>query len=233
MAAADELKTLIERTNRDLDDWSDFFEHTKAVWRGFEVWVGDGHKFEATNTATGRKFNEVDLVGLSAYYVTENLAPFVFQRFISVVEVFVFDFLRILLLRNPAKLRAKDVKFHVVLSKPDLPALIEGVIDHELNEVRYGKPVDWFAYINDVERLGCPSDDDIARIVEFKATRDVLEHNSGVVSKVYVDKAGAKARHREGAYIQIPDPYLRSSWTALRGVCNDMAAAAIKVLASK
>ena len=65
MAAADELESLIKRINIEFDDWHNFYEHTKAVWRTFQKWVGEGHKLASENTATGLKYTEQDLVDLS------------------------------------------------------------------------------------------------------------------------------------------------------------------------
>jgi hypothetical protein len=228
-----ELKSLLDRTNRDFDDWSDFFEHSKYVWRGFKDWVGAGHTFNARNADTGNEFTEAILTGLSQFYITEHLASFTFQRYVSVFEAFVFGFLRILLIDSPGQLSDKDLKFGRIIAKPDLTAVIEEVVEHELNEIRYRKPKDWFDFLNRVQRLGCPSADEIEVIAETKATRDVLEHNAGIVGKVYVAKAGPKARFKEGEYVELSDRYLTDSWNLLKKVCNDLTAAAAKVLTAK
>ena len=43
-----------------------------------------------------------------------------------------------------------------------------------------------------IVKLGCPTDDEIERIAEMKATRDLLIHNLGIANKTYLDKAGTK-----------------------------------------
>jgi hypothetical protein len=233
MPIVEDVRGLIDRTNRDLDEWSDFLEHTKAVWRGFQFWVKAGNTFRARNAATGKEFSEADLTSLSQYYITEHLASFAFQRYISVFEAFVFDFLRILLLRNPGSLSGKELKFGAIVSKPDLATVVQEVIDHQLNEIRYAKPKDWFEFIDKVQRLGCPSADEVEGLAEIKATRDVLEHNAGVVTKVYMDKSGKKARFKAGEYVELPDMYLRDCWLLLKKISNDLANAAIKVFTIK
>lgn len=229
MSIQGELQALIERTNRDFDDWSDFFEHTKSVWRSFLLGVDEGHKFKAINAATGKEFTEADLISLSQFYI-EHLASFALQRHVSVFESFIFGFLRLLLLRNPGVIGDKEIKLHRIISKTSIVAVVEELVDHELNERRYEKPKEWFEFINRVERLGCPSEDEINTISEMKAGRDVLEHNSGVVNNTYLLKSGGKARFKEGDYIEIPDAYLRASWDLLKKVCNELVNAAIKVL---
>jgi len=46
-----------------------------------------------------------------------------------------------------------------------------------LNEVLYERPAEWFAYLQEKVKLGCPSAVEIERIAEAKATRDALIHN--------------------------------------------------------
>jgi hypothetical protein len=234
MPAIDELQRLIARTNRDFDDWSDFFEHSKAVWRGFQFWVIAGHRLTSENTATGKKFTEADLVGLSQYYITENLAPIALQRFISVFEIFVFDFLRILLVQNPGQLSAKQLTLADLLAKRRSSTAIEDFIteavDQRLDRLRYASPKEWFEFINKTEKLGCPSNDEIEYVSEIKARRDVMEHNAGVANQIYLLKAGGKASFVNGDYVVIPDDYLRNSWDLLKKICNDVTRAALKVL---
>lgn len=71
-------------------------------------------------------------------------------------------------------------------------------------------------------RFGCPSPDEINRIAEAKASRDVLVHNCGVASKTYESKAGRLARHEEGHRIDIPEHYHRQTWELLRKVVMDI-----------
>lgn len=231
MADDGAVRTLVDRANRDLDEWNDFLEHTQAVWRGFQLWVAAGNTIEARNSQTGKQFNEADLTSLSQFYLTEYLAPVVLQRFIAIAEMYIFDLLRILLRRNPAKVGGKTITVGEVIAKGSIPALLEEAIVEKLNEIRYGKPTDWFEFLDSVERLGCPTDDEIQQLAEMKATRDVVEHNAGVVNKTYLAKAGGKARFDEGKYAEVSDQYLRDCWALLKKICNDMGGATIKILA--
>jgi hypothetical protein len=120
-----------------------------------------------------------------------------------------------------------------LLAKGSVEAVVAEAIEERLHKVRYAKPRDWFQYINEIQKLGCPSDEEVARIVEMKATRDVFEHNSGVANKIYLEKAGSKARFKEGEAVDVPDTYLQEGWALLKKVCADLAAAEAKVLAIK
>jgi hypothetical protein len=178
VAATDKLEALIKRINIDFDDWHNFYEHTKAVWRTFQQWVAEGHRLAAENTATGLKYTEQDLVALSQYYMTENLAPFALQRFSSTFEVFFFDFLRILMFTNPGSLGNKPLTLGQVIKAGAVDPLVSEAIDEKLHKIGYEKPEDWFEFAESVMKLGCPSTDEIEKVAEIKRK----EKGSGVFS---------------------------------------------------
>jgi hypothetical protein len=106
-------------------------------------------------------------------------------------------------------------------------------VDATQVQIRYAKPAEWFKYIESLMKLGCPSNDEIADLAEIKVSRDVIEHNAGIVNNIYLDKAGAKAQFKDGEALEVPDPYLRQSWSLLKKICNDICVAAIKTLSIK
>jgi hypothetical protein len=230
MATVDDLKSLIQRINGELDDWHNFYEHTKTVWRTFQQMANDGLKLTAENETTGQKYTAQDLVGLSQYYMTEILAPFALQKFSSTFESFISDFLRILLFRKPGVLGKKSLSLGDVIKAGAVTTLISDAIEEKLNQIRYEKVKDWFEFVDSVQKLGCPAADEIERVAEIKATRDIIEHNSGIVNKIYLGKAGAKSRFKEGDNIEVADTYLRESWELLKKICNDMTNAAQRLL---
>jgi hypothetical protein len=76
-------------------------------------------------------------------------------------------------------------------------------------------------------KLGRPTKDEIDRLAEIKATRDVFVHNRGVASPTYVDKAGEKKRAETGEKLGLSQQYHRESWKLIRKVVQDVSAAAI------
>jgi hypothetical protein len=233
MAAVDDLRRLIDRAHRELEDWHDFFEHTKVVWRTFQIWVTAGHTLRAQNAVTHKEFTEADLTSLSQYYITFFLAPVVLQRLTAAFETYVFGVLEILLRKNPGCLDAKPISLGELLKKGSIEAVIDEAIQRKLNDLRFDRPSRWFEFLNTVERLGCPSEDEIASIAEMKATRDVIEHNNGFANAIYVEKAGRKGRFNEGEPIDVSDEYLRDCWRLLRNVCSKTGEAAIRVMTVK
>lgn len=230
-----DLNGLLNKTISSLDDWSNFFEHTRGVWRAYQMAVTGGlHTLPVTNAATGHQYSAHDLSALAQDYMTGNLAPFALGRYTAIFESFVFGFLRILLLQNPGVLSDKPLKIGDLIRAGSIESAIAQAIDRELRDKSYDRPAAWFAYIESVQKLGCPASDEIAQIAEIKATRDVLEHAEGIINRTYLDKAGKKARFTtEGESIDVSDLYLRDSWDLLKKICNDMTAAAIKILSLK
>jgi hypothetical protein len=119
------------------------------------------------------------------------------------------------------------VDFKTILDLPDKDAITGLVVRKELNEVLYDRPIEWFAYLEDKAKLGCPSANEIERIAEAKASRDVLVHNKGIANKTYESKAGNLARFDEGNRINIPEHYHREIWELIRKVVSDVSNAAI------
>jgi hypothetical protein len=227
MALDDDVRTLCDRALADLNAAHDYYTYTNLAWEIVRQLVAAGHTFSVRNMATGTVITETDLANKSRGYVIEQLAEATFQQFISTFENYFFDLLRLWLTAFPQNLMGKKVDFKAVLDAPDKEAIISAVVGKEINEVLYERPSAWFAYLADKVKLGCPTSDEIDRIAEAKASRDVLVHNRGIVGKAYVSKTGKLARYKEGQRIEIPEHYHRQTWELLRKVINDISNAAI------
>jgi hypothetical protein len=226
MPIGSDIQAILARAYRDLDATHDFFTHSQVAWRSFQDHVTKGYKFTSQNFATGTIIDQDGLVRLAAKYTEQYLATFTFRQFVSTFEVFLFDVLHLTLRHNPWQFAAKRLEFEVVLKAKDRDQVMSEVILKQLNELKYEKLRDWFDCLNKAVKLPCPSDDEIDALAEIKATRDLLEHNSGVVNDTYLRKAGKKARFPAGALIEIDEPYHLDSWRIIKKVVNDVASAA-------
>jgi hypothetical protein len=197
------------------------------VWRLLEEVVQEGRKFTFRNLATKTSLNEERLLGRLQLYVTDYLIPFTFQHFVLLFENFFFDLLRYWLAAYPASLSKKQVEMAAVLKAPDKNAIVLTMVDKELNELKYDRLADWFAYLERLTNLGCPNPDEIEQLAEIKASRDILVHNNGIANATYVSKAGNRARYRDGEKLEIPEQYHRASWETINKVVRDVSAAAI------
>lgn len=227
MPLADEIAKHRDVILADLDAVHDYYANTKAAWRIVQRYIERGGKVRIHNMPTGHITTEKELPGKAQFYITEYLVASTFQQFASLFEDFVFGVMRQWLLAYPQSLARKQLPFSVILEAADLKAVKLEAVNRELNELNYKKVREWFAYLEGMAKLKCPTDDEIDRLTEIKATRDVYVHNRGVASSIYEEKSGAKKRCKAGERLEIPEHYHRESWELIRKVVTDLSAAAI------
>jgi hypothetical protein len=228
MVLKQDLRTLAKRGLAALDESHDYHAYTARVWFLLHDIVEEGRKFTFRNPATRTKLNQKALLGRTQLYIANYLTSATFQRFVSIFEDFFFDLLRLWLAAYPASLSRKQLDLGTVLNLPDKDAIILSVVDRELNEVKYGRVADWFAHLDKLVKLGCPTVEEIERLAEIKASRDILAHNKGIANATYIAKAGSRARYKDGELLEVPEPYHRESWETIRKVIADMSEAAIQ-----
>jgi hypothetical protein len=226
MALADDIRALRDRALAELNATHDYYTDTKVAWRIVHRFINAGITFTIRNRVTGTVTTQADLSTKARAYVAGQLTEATFQQFISTFENFFLDLLRLWLMAYPRSLGAKQVDFKAILDAPDKDAITLQVINKEVNEILYARPADWFAYLERLAKLGCPTADEIGRIAEMKVSRDVLAHNRGFANKTYESKAGKLARYKEGQKIEIPEQYHRETWQLIRKVVTDVSDAA-------
>jgi len=194
MALVDEITRLRDNTAASLDASHDYYVHTKYAWRLVQQLVQHGHKATIDNQATGSTVDETQLSNLAQGYVTSFLASATFQHFVSLFERFVFDLLRVWLTEYPGSLAANQLKFRTVLDSADRGEVVSAVVQKEVHKLAYQRVNDWFDYLEKIAKLGCPNQEEIERLAEIKASRDVLVHNDGIANSIYVYKSMGRAR---------------------------------------
>ena len=227
MGLPDDIRAFRDQVLADLAAAHDYYTDTKIAWRIVHKVMASGHTITIRNMTTGTVTTQADLAAKARGYVTEQLTEATFQQFISIFENFYFDLLRLWLTAYPHSLGKKMVDFKTILKLPDKDAITGLVVRKELNEVLYDRPTEWFTYLEDKAKLGCPTSDEIEHIAEAKASRDVLVHNKGIANTTYVSKAGIRARGHENDRISIPEHYHRETWEMIRKVVSDVSNAAI------
>ncbi len=167
-------------------------------------------------------------LAIKAYrYVREQLTETTFLQFVSIFESFCFDLLSLWLTAYPQSLNKKMVDLETVMELSGKEAVLLWIVQREVNQVLYEKPSEWFAYLENRAKLGCPSKDEIDRIAEAKASRDVLVHNRGIANRIYETKAGRLARFQEGEKVSFPEGYHRATWDLIRKIVSDLSNAVI------
>ncbi len=227
MPLADDLARHRDLILADLDAAHDYYTNTKAAWRIVQRFINQGGTVRVRNMSTGNVSTERDLPGKAQMYVTEYLAVATFQQFVSLFEDFLFGVMRHWRLAYPQRLQRKQIPMSVVLTAPDLDTVKLAATNRELNELNYKKVREWFAYLEGLVNLGCPTAGEIGRLAEIKATRDVFVHGRGLVGPICEEKAGAQKRASTGDRLDIPPQYHRESWQLIKKVVADVSAAMI------
>ena len=227
MTLSEDIGALRDQILADLAAAHDYYTDTKIAWRLVHKVIAAGHTITIRNMTTGTMTTQAELAVKARGYVTEQLTEATFQQFISIFENFYFDLIRLWLTAYPQSLGKKTVDFKTILELADTDAITRLIVRKELNEVAYERPREWFAYLEEKAKLGCPVANEIDRIAEAKASRDVLVHNKGFANKTYEFKAGNLARFHEGDRINIPEHYHRETWELIRKIVADVSNAAI------
>ena len=227
MGLAEDIRGVADVALATLNDAHDYYTHTKRAWELIERVVREGRKFTFVNPQTRTRADERAILARSRRYIAGNLASATFQSFVSIFEDFFFDILRLWLAAYPGSLSKKQLEFGTVVNAPNITTVVLAVVDRELNEIKYERVADWFAYLERLAKLGVPTSEEIERIAEIKAGRDILVHNKGIVNATYLHKAGKCARFEVGQKLDIGVPYHLASWEAIKKLVGDLSAAMI------
>ena len=227
MALADDVRELAGRSLAALDAGHDYFTFTKRAWRLLQNEIIAGRTLKFRNVSTGTDATEQEILRRSRHYTKTYLISSTFQHFVSLFEDFFFDLLRHWLIAYPGSLSKKQLEFGTVLKAADKGVIVANVVDRELNELKYERLADWFAYLERLTKLGCPTADEILQLAEIKASRDILVHNKGVTNFTYIEKSGNRARFKDGDPLELPEGYHRASWDIIKKVIGDVADAVV------
>ncbi len=232
MPFIDEITQLRDDCLTSLDASHNYYAHTKSVWRIIQQMVRQGHKFTIRNQATGHTVDETKFSSLAQEYITGYLASATFQHFVSLFEQFVFDLIRAWLTEYPGSLSGNQLQFRTVLDAADKNDIVNAVVQKEVHGLSYNRVSGWFEYLEKIAHLGYPTQNQIQRFEEIKASRDVLVHNNGIANSIYVDKSMGLARFAHGDTLELPEHYHLESWQLIKQIVSDVANAGIDKLAN-
>ena len=147
----------------------------------------------------------------------------VHQHQVALFEHILFDVLRVVLLNQPIRLPSdRKIEYSVIVSAPSKAEILQAMVDRELNELKYKNVSDWFSYMGKlVSSLAVPADD-VGRIAEAKAARDLIVHNGGIVNDTYIRKSGAQARFDVGQPVNVAGTYTLECWQVFSRVLIDL-----------
>jgi hypothetical protein len=178
-----------------------------------------------TNVRTQSNVTSQDLAAVLLGYLDDDLPRVVLYEAVSQFEALFFNLVGSLLQFNPKALSQKrQVTVGDVLGASDYNHLLQALIAREVSELQYKTPADWFAFLGKIINLDL-RDDDVLRLAELKATRDVHLHNRGVVNEIYLRKAGPLARAALGFALPVGRPYVYDGIDFLKGFAKRLCGA--------
>ena len=138
------------------------------------------------------------------------------QQQVALFEHLFFDFIKILLLDRPERLsKKKQIDYGTIFEVSSKEELLIKLVDRELNEVKYKNVAEWFAYLDKLVGLPEFTKEELNKLAEAKACRDILVHNAGVANQIYIHKSGDAARFNEGQKIDVSGDYTKDTWSLL------------------
>jgi hypothetical protein len=138
-----DIQTLSDRIHAELRAGYDYYEHSKSSWGLVRRIVRRGTSITFGNIHTGTSIPAADLPALARRYIKSYLAESVFQHFVALFEDFIFELLRLWLSAHPGGIPNKDTKkvdLATVIDAPDREAILQAVVDRELNGLKYERP---------------------------------------------------------------------------------------------
>jgi hypothetical protein len=230
VALVDDIRQLGANVRNALGPMLDYHYQSLNAWELVVADVAAGRQFTVQNAVTGLVADQTQIASRVPRYLEGYLIPATFQQIISSFEAFFFDLLGLWLTAHPGSLYRRQVDLETILTAGDNSAILRGVIERELNDLKYRRIADWFDFLRKLVSIPGPSDDEAVALAEAKASRDILVHNKGVVNAVYVAKSGKTARYSAGDLLELPDPYFRATAELIdKVIANLTATVAAKV----
>ena len=104
----------------------------------------------------------------------------------------------------------KTINVESIINAESLDEILKDLIEQELISIFYASPEKQFEYMSKI--LGIEFDQKINNLFdkwkEYKATRDIIVHNSGLINETYIKKSANQARGEIGDQLIIDNEYL-------------------------
>jgi hypothetical protein len=219
MGLQSDIENLRDSSIAGLEAAHDYFIYTKKLWRVVDLEVRRGRKIVLSNTITGSRVSDQDLLPIAQASVNDYLPSATIQLFISLTETFLTELVQRWLTAYLAHLKGQ-VDVQVIVAAKDKAAMLRPLIDQYVLSMGYKRPSEWFKQLHGIVVINHPTVGEIEQFSEFKATRDVFVHNRGIATEIYLDKAAAKARAALGHPLNLPDTYLHDGWRLCRRIIS-------------
>ncbi|UYY57165.1 hypothetical protein [Sphingomonas sp. S2-65] len=142
---------------------------------------------------------------------------------VSRVEAFIQECIAIAASAFPAKLSVladkSGILLDLFLEHEDRDDVIRRFVALKCEGLMFGKPSEYLDKAAKVLSIELEPDT-VRAFIEIKASRDIIIHNSGLINKLYVEKAGDKRRGEAGEELVINDTYFRHVIVTLKALAG-------------
>ena len=211
-----QIKEITDLYISKMEEIFEFRAVTQRAYIHFNSSVDHELKLNAKLIETGKIINQDQMKNKIINYESDFLPKFSFQHAVSIFEAWYFDVLRYLLTDNNRLNKKRKIEVGEIVSCGSLEELKNKIIEAELNEIRYRKPAEWFKYLGSFVNISAPVSEQIDKICEIKASRDILVHNEGICNQIYLSKAREMARTENNKKLCFDHTYVFESWKVLR-----------------
>ena len=154
--------------------------------------------------------------------IRKYLRPSTFRNYMSIFELFLVDVIKIWLSHYPDILGKSQLSFQQFLDSTSRETLISDVIEKEVIDILYKDTKAFikslYSYLGKNSSACSLSDDDINKLSELKALRNIHEHNNGIINKIYLEKSRTLTRGQEGTFVEIDDDILSECMNLLKTI---------------
>ncbi|MCR9264129.1 MAG: hypothetical protein NXH86_08210 [Flavobacteriaceae bacterium] len=184
-------------------------------------------KFEVPSRVKGKtvKRKPEDLKKIIGLAVNTDLYQSTFIYIVAQFEAFLSDIISLCLKYDQRKLRMnvsggasnKKVDISEVLNCKTQDNIIDLIIDKQLGDLFYAGPKKQREYIEKVLSVEL-EEAQWLNWFEYKATRDLLVHNSGKINSIYLEKTGEKARGKLNEKIELNKEYFDDALSNIKSM---------------
>ena len=144
---------------------------------------------------------------------------------VSRTEAFIQESVSITIREFPEKLKILSgkagVPLELLLEQGTRDDLLERFVTMKCEELMFSKPSEYLAKVQSILSIELNTET-LADFIEIKATRDVIVHGQGAVSKIYLDKSETKARGKLGEELKVDIDYFKVVIITLKKLSGDI-----------
>nr|WP_299214210.1 hypothetical protein [uncultured Allomuricauda sp.] len=184
-------------------------------------------KFEVPSKIKGKtvKRKPEDLKKILDSAVNTDLYQSTFIYVVAQFEAFLSDIISLCLKYDQRKLRMnvsggasnKKVDISEVLDCKNQESIIDLIIDKQLGDLFYAGPKKQREYIEKVLNIEL-EEEQWLNWFEYKASRDLLVHNSGKINPIYLEKSSDKARGELNDKLKLDKKYFEKSLSVIKSM---------------